>query len=159
MFVAGGGGGGRTHSLLALVVWPLTTRPLRDGASFLLIIETPPTFRRSLRFFHTLHRNLLHILSPYCFAVYAHHLGVSNKQGGVKTIQKAYFSSYRRVVPETRRKKLSESRYGCRGEWKLRKPCQQLGEQQRRSLTDLHLTKNCRRRFEWQAGNARGQRP
>ena len=36
-----GWGGGRTHLLLALVVWPLTTRPLRDGASFLLLIQTP----------------------------------------------------------------------------------------------------------------------
>ena len=41
------GGGGRTHSLLALVMSPSTTHPFRDGAPFLLLIETPPTLRRS----------------------------------------------------------------------------------------------------------------
>ena len=45
-------GGGGTHLLLALAIWPLTTHPFRDGAPFLLLIETPPTFGRSLRFFH-----------------------------------------------------------------------------------------------------------
>ena len=29
--------------------------PFRDGAPFLLLIETPPTFGRSVRFFHILH--------------------------------------------------------------------------------------------------------
>ena len=66
-----------THLLLVLVVWPLTTRPLQDGAPFLLLIETPSTFRHSLRFFHTLHRNLSHILSPSCFAVCGHYLSPS----------------------------------------------------------------------------------
>ena len=37
-------GRGRTHLLLALVIWPLTTHPFRDGAPFLLLRETPPTF-------------------------------------------------------------------------------------------------------------------
>ena len=35
------GGGGRAHLLLALVILPLTTHPFRDGAPFLLLIETP----------------------------------------------------------------------------------------------------------------------
>ena len=30
----------------------LTTHPFRDGAPFLLLLETPPTFGRSLRFLH-----------------------------------------------------------------------------------------------------------
>ena len=33
-----GGGGGSTHLLLALVTWPLTTHPFRDGTPF---IPTP----------------------------------------------------------------------------------------------------------------------
>ena len=44
-------GRGRTHVLLALVIWPLTTHPFREGVPFLLLIETRPTFGRSLRFF------------------------------------------------------------------------------------------------------------
>ena len=55
-----GGGRGGTHLLLlALVISPSTTHPFRDGAPFLLLIETPPTFGRSLRFFHRLHTTLL----------------------------------------------------------------------------------------------------
>ena len=46
--------GGGTHLLLALVIGPLTTRPFRDGARILLLIETPPPFGRSLRRFHML---------------------------------------------------------------------------------------------------------
>ena len=47
-----GGRGGRTHLLLAVVVIePLTTHPFRDGAPFLLLIETPPTLGLSRRFF------------------------------------------------------------------------------------------------------------
>ena len=71
---AGGTGGGRTHLLLALVIGPLTTHPLRDGAPPLLLIETPPTLGRSLRLYHMLHRKLLLILPPSCFAVCRHHL-------------------------------------------------------------------------------------
>ena len=56
--------GGRSYLLLALVCSPLTTHPFRDGAPFLLRIETPPTFARSLRFFHILHINCSLILSP-----------------------------------------------------------------------------------------------
>ena len=33
---------GRTY-----VIWPVTTHPFRNGAPFLLLIETPPTFQRS----------------------------------------------------------------------------------------------------------------
>ena len=69
-----GGGGGRTHLLLALVIRPLTTHPSRDAALFLLPIETPPTFGSSLRFLHILHKNCLLMLSPSCFAVCGHHL-------------------------------------------------------------------------------------
>lgn len=36
----GGRGAGRTSLLLALVVWLLTTRPLRDRALFLIVLET-----------------------------------------------------------------------------------------------------------------------
>ena len=52
----GGGEGGGTHVLLALVICPLTMHPFRDEAPFLLLIETPPTFGLSLRFFHILHK-------------------------------------------------------------------------------------------------------
>ena len=45
----GGRGAGRTHLLLTLIIWPLTTHPVRDEAPFLLLIETPPTFGRLLR--------------------------------------------------------------------------------------------------------------
>ena len=68
------GGGGRTHLLLALVIWPLTTHPFRGGASFIPLIETLPTFRSSLRFFRLLRRKYLLIFSPSCFAVCGHHL-------------------------------------------------------------------------------------
>ena len=54
VYLARGGEVGRTHSLRALVIWPLTTHSFRDGAPFLLLTETPPTFGRSLRFFHVL---------------------------------------------------------------------------------------------------------
>ena len=50
---------------------------LSDGAPFLLLIESLLRFGRSLRPFHLLHRNFLHILSPSCFAVRGHHLPVS----------------------------------------------------------------------------------
>ena len=51
------GGGGLLICCLALVIRPLTTHPFRDGAPFLLLIETPPTLGRSLRFFHKSHYN------------------------------------------------------------------------------------------------------
>ena len=55
--------GRRTHSLLALLIRPLITHPFRDGAPFLLLIETPPTFGSSFRFFlHITHTNCLLIL-------------------------------------------------------------------------------------------------
>ena len=70
-------GGGRTPLLLAVVIWPLTTHPFREGEPFLLLIKTPATFGRPWRFFYMLHRNYseyLLILSPCCFAFCGHHL-------------------------------------------------------------------------------------
>ena len=56
------------HSLLAFVVIrPLTTHSFRDGASFVLLIETPLLLRRSLRLFHILRRNVLLIVCSSCF--------------------------------------------------------------------------------------------
>ena len=52
------GEGRRTRLLLALVIWPFTTHSFRDGAPFLLLLETPPTVGRSLRCFYILHRNV-----------------------------------------------------------------------------------------------------
>ena len=50
--------------LLALVIWSLTTHPFRDGARFLLVIETPPTCGRSARFSNMLHYKFLAWLGP-----------------------------------------------------------------------------------------------
>ena len=55
-------------------IWPLTTRPFRDGAPFLLIIETSLSFGRLLGFLHMRHRNVLLILPPCSFAFCCHHL-------------------------------------------------------------------------------------
>ena len=41
---------GMLHAVL--VIWPLTTHPVRDGAPFLLLMGTPPTFGCSFHFFH-----------------------------------------------------------------------------------------------------------
>ena len=46
------GSGERTCSVLALVVSPLTKPPFQDGTRLLILVETPPTFGRSLRVFH-----------------------------------------------------------------------------------------------------------
>ena len=60
---AGGGAGGGVPicCLPSSFDHSLTTHPFRDGAPFIStpnsLIGTPPTFRRSLRFFHILHRN------------------------------------------------------------------------------------------------------
>ena len=50
-----------------VVIRSLTTHPFRDGAPFLLLTETPPTFGRPLRFFHILHRNFFAYLIPFAF--------------------------------------------------------------------------------------------
>ena len=42
-------GGEFTLLLSSLVIRPLITHPLQDGATFLLLVDTPPTFGRSLR--------------------------------------------------------------------------------------------------------------
>ena len=77
-FQGGGGGGqGHTHLLVDLVTRPLTTHPFRDGAPFLLLIETPPTFGRSERLFHIPRNTVLLILSPFSLAVSGHHLSPS----------------------------------------------------------------------------------
>ena len=70
----GGRGGGVLICCCPQVIWPLTTHPFRDGAPIQLLIETPPTFGRSVRLFPILHRNCLLITSPSCFAVCGHHL-------------------------------------------------------------------------------------
>ena len=45
----------RTHLLLALVSWPLTTHPFPGRSAIpVLLIETPPTIGRSFHFRHTL---------------------------------------------------------------------------------------------------------
>ena len=49
---AGRSPGGVTYLLLCLVVRPSPTHPVRDGASFLQLTETPPAVWRSLRCFH-----------------------------------------------------------------------------------------------------------
>ena len=94
-----GGGYSFAPLLLALVIWPLHWPRIpfeTEHRSFLLLIETPPTFGRSVRFFHILHRNyLLLILSPSCFALCGHHpvspsaatihvLGLRSNKGGAK---------------------------------------------------------------------------
>ena len=48
-------GGAGTICCLIVVMSPLTTHTFRDGAPFLLLVEAPPTFRHSLRFFQILH--------------------------------------------------------------------------------------------------------
>ena len=53
--------GGGAHLLLALVIRLLTTNPVRDRAPFLFLIETPPTFGCSLRFFHKVFGVYFHI--------------------------------------------------------------------------------------------------
>ena len=65
--VCWGRGAGRTHLLLALVIGLLTMYPSRDGAPFLLLIETAPTFGRSVRFFHILHGKLFVYLLSFLF--------------------------------------------------------------------------------------------
>ena len=62
--------------LIALDIRPLTTHPFFDGAPFLLLLKTPPTFNRSLRFFHTIRYGLLLIFYPSCLAVCARHLSL-----------------------------------------------------------------------------------
>ena len=50
-------GGGVLILLLALVIWPLTTHPLRDGPPFLLLISNVDISNifASVRFFHISH--------------------------------------------------------------------------------------------------------
>ena len=64
------------------IVWPLTTRPFRDGAPFpLLTKEAPPVVGRSIRFFHCYTLIFFFpILSCSCLAVCGHHLGPNSSQ-------------------------------------------------------------------------------
>ena len=55
--------GERIHLFLAFVIWPLTTQTFRDGAPFLLLVETPPTVGLSLRASHRKHLLVFHPLS------------------------------------------------------------------------------------------------
>lgn len=63
---------GRTHLLLAIVVGPLATHSLRDVTPFLLPTEAPLTHGRSLRLFHSFHKDLCCISSPSPFVVCDH---------------------------------------------------------------------------------------
>ena len=56
--------------MLPLVIWPWTTHPFRDGAPFLLLTETSPTFGRSVRFFHIPVSAIFFSLS-YLFALWS----------------------------------------------------------------------------------------
>ena len=60
----------------ALVIGPLTTRLVLDGAPFLLQIETPPTVGRSLRFFRAPGITLKQMLNYpfFWFSAWVHHL-------------------------------------------------------------------------------------
>ena len=88
MVVAGGGGGkrrahpqlggwgGKSSFVACLSRWTIDHASLsrRSTVPTTVLIETPPTFGCSLRFFHILHKNCLLILSPSRFAVCGHHL-------------------------------------------------------------------------------------
>lgn len=69
-----GGRWERTLSLLALVVWSLTTHFFQGGALFPVPAETSPSLWCSFHFSHGLHANLLEILSRSCLVVFGHHL-------------------------------------------------------------------------------------
>ena len=70
MWESGRGVGGRGYSFVAC----LSLLAFDHAAPFLFLIETPPTFGRSVRFFHILHRICLLILSPPSFTVCGYHL-------------------------------------------------------------------------------------
>ena len=79
-------GGGGTDWLLAFVISLLTRHPFREGAPFLLRIETPPTAGRSSRCFHILHGNILLVLSPSWFAACGHRLSPGNSDRLLATV-------------------------------------------------------------------------
>lgn len=65
------GGAGGTH-LFVTCPSPLTNDHAslsRERATLLLLIGTRSTFKRSLRFFHPVHKKHFNISSPSCFAV------------------------------------------------------------------------------------------
>ena len=66
-------GGGSTHLLLALVVWPSTAHLFRDGAPCQLRVETSLTFGRSWRFFRSYILTFLVICCRSCFAACGRH--------------------------------------------------------------------------------------
>ena len=67
------GGGGGAYLLLALSLLAIDHASLSRRGTVPTLIETPPTFGRSLRLFHTLHE-LFAYPFPSCFAVCGHHL-------------------------------------------------------------------------------------
>lgn len=58
--------------ILSLVIRPLIPHPFRD-APFLLLIKTRPAFERSVRFYRTLHKNLIPVSPPSCLTFCGHH--------------------------------------------------------------------------------------
>ena len=60
----GGVGGVLSYCLPQPFDPPLATHPFQDRALFPLLTETPPTFGRSVRFSHILHKNCSSYLVP-----------------------------------------------------------------------------------------------
>ena len=72
-------GRGRTRSIvacLAVVIWPLTTHPFRDGSPFLLVNGDAANIWAHIAFLfpYVLRRNILLVLSRSCSAACGHHL-------------------------------------------------------------------------------------
>ena len=71
----GAGGWYLFDACLTAVIRPLTAHPFQDGTPLLLLlIETPPAFGRSLRFFHMLHTGRFIKYRTFCLS---HSLPVS----------------------------------------------------------------------------------
>lgn len=69
--LVGGGEAYRTHLLLAFFIWPSTKHSFRDGALFLIITQTLPTFGRSLRF--SMHYTKASTLCVFIVVTYLSH--------------------------------------------------------------------------------------
>ena len=70
----GRGGGGAYSFVACLCHLTIDHASLSRRSTVLLPVERRPTFGRSSRFFHILHRDFLLILSPCCFVGCGHHL-------------------------------------------------------------------------------------